>query len=76
MANSALAAVRIANTDDWPAANRSQEEIDALVEKMGYDGAMALGAKVRNYLSARVDQLRPEAKDWLARMKASWDEVL
>ena len=76
VANSALAAVRIANTDDWPAAHRSQEEIDALVEKMGYGGTVALGAKVRDYLSARVDQLRPEAKVWLERMKASWDEVL
>jgi hypothetical protein len=76
VANSALAAVRIANTDDWPAAHRSQEEIDALVEKMGYGGTVALGANVRDYLSARVDQLRPEAKDWLERMKASWDEVL
>jgi aminopeptidase YwaD len=76
VANSALAAIRITNTDDWPAAHRSREEIDALVKKMGYGGTVALGAKVRDYLSARVDQLRPDAKVWLERMKASWDEVL
>jgi len=76
VANSTLAAVRIANADDWPASHRSQEEIDALVERMGYGGTVALGAKVKDYLSARVDQLRPESKVWLERMKASWDEVL
>ena len=76
VANSTLAAVRIANADDWPVSHRSQEEIDALVERMGYGGTVALGAKVKDYLSARVDRLRPEAKVWLKRMKASWDEVL
>jgi Zn-dependent M28 family amino/carboxypeptidase len=76
VANSTLAAVRIANADDWPASHRSQEEIDALVERMGYGSTVALGAKVKEYLYSRVDQLRPEAKIWLKRMKASWDEVL
>ena len=76
VANSALAAVRIVNADDWPVSHRSKEEIDKLVERMGFGGTVALGAKVKDYLSARVDLLRPEAKVWLDRMKASWDEVL
>jgi aminopeptidase YwaD len=76
VANSTLAAVRVANADDWPVSHRSQEEIDALVERMGYEGTVSLGARVKDYLSARVDNLRPEAKVWLERMKASWDEVL
>lgn len=76
VANSSLAAIRIANKDEWPAKHRNQEEIDELVEKMGYRDTMALGSKLKNYLSARIDKLRPETRIWLERMKASWDEVL
>ncbi|UCH57921.1 MAG: M20/M25/M40 family metallo-hydrolase [Candidatus Bathyarchaeota archaeon] len=76
VANSAIAAVRIANADDWPAKHRSKEEIDALVQRMGYGETVALGGRVKDYLSARRGQLRPETKVWLERMKASWDEVL
>jgi Iap family predicted aminopeptidase len=76
VANSAIAAIRIANTDDWPARHRTQEEIDELVKKMGYEDTVALGGKVKEYLSTRIDNLRPETKVWLERTKASWDEVL
>ena len=76
VANSAIAAVRIANYDDWPAKHRSQEEIDELVGRMGYGGTVSLGGQMRDYLSERVKELRPETKVWLERMKASWDEVL
>jgi len=33
--NAAVAAVRIANTDDWPVQHRPQEEIDKLVQSQG-----------------------------------------
>jgi hypothetical protein len=37
---------------------------------------VALGQRVKDYLSSKADGLRPETKVWLSRMKASWDEVL
>jgi hypothetical protein len=75
VANSAIAAIRIANYDDWPAKHRSQEEIDELVRRMGYGGTVALGGQMRDYLMERIKELRPETKVWLERMKASWDEI-
>ena len=76
VANSTLAAIRIANTDDWPVKHRSQEEIDELVNRMGYGGTMGLRDKLGKYLLGKVDELRPETKVWLERVKASWAEVL
>jgi len=76
VANSALAAVRMVNADEWPARHRSQGEIEELVRRMGYGETVALGQKVKDYLSARMDRLRPETKAWLREAKASWDEVL
>ena len=76
VANSAIAAVRLVNADEWPARRRTDEEIDRLVESRGYKDTVALGQRVKDYLSSRADRLRPETKVWLSRMKASWDEVL
>jgi aminopeptidase YwaD len=76
VANSALAAVRLVNADEWPARRRTEEEIDRLVESRGYKDTVTLGQRVKDYLSSRTDRLRPETKVWLSRMKASWDEVL
>ena len=76
VANSTIAAIRLANVDEWPARHRSQEEVDNLVQKHGYKDTMILGKMVKDYLSARMDNLRPETKIWLNQMKASWDEVL
>ena len=76
VANSTLAAIRIANADDWPIKHRSQEEVDELVNRMGYGGTMGLRGKLGKYLIGKVDELRPETKVWLERVKASWAEVL
>ncbi len=76
VANASIAAVRIVNADDWPARHRSQEEIEGLVDKMGFRETVALGGRVKEYLSARETDLSPETRAWLKRLKASWDEVL
>lgn len=78
IANSALAAVRIVNTDDWPVKHRSQNEIDKLVEEQGYKETGTLGEKLKNYLTDKKDQLRPEAKVYLKRLTedAGWKEVI
>ena len=74
--NSSIAALRIVNVDDWPAKHRSQDEIEQLVKKRGYRDTVALGEKVKQYLSNRINELKPETKIWLKRMRARWDEVL
>lgn len=78
IANSALAAVRIVNTDDWPVKHRSQNEIDKLVEEQGYKETGALGEKLKKYLFTKKDQLRPEAKAYLKRLieDSGWKEII
>ena len=76
VANSALAAVRIVNTDEWPVEHRTQEEIEKLVQGRGYSETLALGERLRSYLSERRDQLRPEAKAYLDRLTATWEESI
>jgi hypothetical protein len=76
VANSALAAVRILNTDEWPVKHRSQEEIERLVQDRGLRATLSLGERLRNYLSERRDQLRPEATAYLARLTATWEESI
>jgi len=74
--NAAVAALRIANIDEWPVEHRSQEEIDELVRGQGYRETMELGERLNAYLSAKRDKLRPETKVHLQRMLGSWDEVI
>lgn len=76
VANSALAAIRMVNADEWPTEHRNREEIEKLVESRGFAETVTLGEKLRKYLYDRFDELRPETRVWLKRAKASWDEVL
>jgi len=76
VANSALAAVRILNTDNWPVVHRGQEEIEKLVHGRGYDETLALGAMLREYLAGKEGDLRPEAKAYLKRLTATWEESI
>jgi len=76
VANSSLAAVRILNTDAWPVAHRSQEEVEKLVKGRGYDETLSLGGRLRTFLTARRDTLRPEARAYLDRLTASWEESI
>ena len=76
VANSALAALRIVNSDDWPAKHRSQDQIEKLVEEKGYKDTLSLGEKLKNYLSERRGRLRPEARAYLDRLTATWEEAV
>jgi len=78
VANVALAAVRIVNTNNWPVKHRSQEAINAMVAEQGYTETGALGETLKQYLASREDQLRPEAKSYLNRLRtdAGWKETL
>ncbi len=76
VANSALAAMRIVNTDEWPVEHRTQEEIEKLVQDRGYRETLALGERLRSFLSERRDRLRPEAKAYLDRLTATWEESI
>jgi Iap family predicted aminopeptidase len=76
VANSALAAVRILNSENWPVVHRGQEEIEKLVHGRGYDETLALGAKLREYLAGKEGDLRPEARAYLKRLTATWEESI
>jgi Zn-dependent M28 family amino/carboxypeptidase len=76
VANSALAAVRIANADDWPVEHRTQEEIDKLVQRQGYRETLALGEKMKEFLSAKRDRLKPETLVYLKRLTGELEEVI
>jgi Iap family predicted aminopeptidase len=74
--NAVIGALRIVNADAWPQVRRSQEEIESLVESQGYRETVALGEKLKDYLSARRKDLRPETKEYLERLKGNWEEVV
>ncbi len=74
--NAAVAALRIANIEEWSVEHRSQEEIDELVKGQGYRETMELGERLKEYLSSKQEKLRPETKVHLQRMLGSWDEVI
>jgi Iap family predicted aminopeptidase len=76
VANSALAAVRILNSENWPVVHRGQEEIEKLVHGRGYDETLALGAKLREYLAGKEGDLRPDARAYLKRLTATWEESI
>ena len=74
--NAAVAAFKILNMDDWPYPQRSQAEIDEIVEKAGIHDTVRLGVKLKEYLEERRDSLRPETLVYLDRLSGSWEEVI
>jgi Iap family predicted aminopeptidase len=76
VANAALAAIRILNDDDWPVSHRTQEEVDKLIHAQDYEETVKLGERLKTYLTARKDQLRPEAVKYLDRLTGSPEEVI
>ncbi len=61
---------RVANCEDWPARRKTQEEISAFIEKMGYDETIKLSDKVKAYVRT-WDDLHPDTDAWLNR-KSDW----
>jgi len=74
--DAAVAAVRLLNTDRWPAAHRGQGEIDKLVQAQGFEETVRLGDKLRGYLQAKRGSLRPETLVYLDRLSGNWEEVI
>jgi Zn-dependent M28 family amino/carboxypeptidase len=75
-ANAAIAAVRIANADDWPVALRPQKEIEAYVQAQGFKETVELGEKLKAYLTKKRRSLKPEAREYLDRLTGGWEEVI
>jgi len=74
--NAAVAAFKILNMDDWSYLQRTQAEIDAIVDNAGIHETVRLGVKLKEYLEARRDSLRPETIVYLDRLSGSWEEVI
>jgi Iap family predicted aminopeptidase len=75
-ANAAIAAVRIANADDWPITLRPKAEVEAYVQAQGFIETIELGEKLKTYLTNNRKILKPEAKEYLDRLTGGWDEVI
>jgi aminopeptidase YwaD len=75
-ANSAVAAFKILNMDNWPYKHRTKEEINKIVERAGIHETVRLGQKLKEYLEIKKDELRPETKEYLNRLSGSWEEVI
>ena len=73
--NAAVAALRLVNEDRWPVKHRGQAEIDRLVQAQGFEETVRLGKRLKAYLEAKRDSLRPETLAYLERLSGSWDEV-
>jgi hypothetical protein len=74
--NAAVAAFKILNMDTWAYKQRSQEEIDVIVDKAGIHETVRLGLKLKTYLEDRKESLRPETRVYLERLSGSWEEVI
>jgi hypothetical protein len=62
--------------DEWPYQQRSQEEIDMIIEKAGIHDTVRLGIKLKEYLEMKKECLRPETLDYLDRLSGSREEVI
>jgi hypothetical protein len=55
---------RVANADDWEPRRKTQKEIQAFIQKQGYDKAEALTEKVKDYVRS-WDEINPDIQSWL-----------
>lgn len=74
--NAAVAAFRILNMDSWPFTQRSEREINEIVEKAGIQETVQLGLKLKRYLDEKTDSLQPETLVYLDRLSGNWEEVI
>ena len=68
IANSSLAILKIANTDEWPVTHLSEEQVNQLVKNMGHQESINVKIKIKEYLIENKNQLRPETKNYLSRL--------
>ena len=65
-ANYSRLLLRVANTDDWRAKRKTEEEIGEFIKEQGYDQTVALADKVKEHVKA-WEEIHPETKIWLER---------
>jgi aminopeptidase YwaD len=75
-ANAAIAAVRIADSDNWPVTLRPQKEVEAYVQAQGFRETVEIGEKLKKYLTERRNSLKPDAQEYLERLTGGWEEVI
>jgi len=61
---------RVANEEGWNPRKKTPEEIQAFIEKQGYDQTVVLAEKVKAYVKTWPN-LHPDTVDWLNR-ESSW----
>lgn len=76
VANGALAAIRLLNEDNWAATHRTQEEINKVVADAGIQETVRLGLKLKEFLEAKKDELRPETIKYMNSLSGNWEEVI
>ena len=69
-ANYSRLILRMANADEWPGERKSQEEIDAFIEEVGFQETVALVEKTKEYVKT-WEEIPPETQAWL-ETKADW----
>jgi Iap family predicted aminopeptidase len=65
-ANYSRLVLRVANADEWPGERKSEEEIEAFVEKEGFDETVTLADRVKDYVRT-WETMHPETEAWLER---------
>jgi Iap family predicted aminopeptidase len=76
VANASLAAVRLLNSDDWPVVHRTKEEVDELVKTQGIEDTVKLISRLKAYLKSKMNQLSPDAVEYVKGLSGDWDEVI
>jgi len=74
--NAAVLAFKILNMDTWDYSQRTQREIDDIIDNAGIHETVRLGIKLKAYLERKRGTLRPETIVYLDRLSGSKEEVI
>jgi len=74
--NAAVLAFKILNMDKWDYSQRTQREIDEIIDNAGIHETVRLGIKLKAYLEKKRGTLRPETIVYLDRLRGSKEEVI
>jgi len=74
--NAAVLAFKILNMDKWDYPQRTQKEVDAIIDNAGIHETVRLGIKLKAYLEKKRGTLRPETIVYLDRLSGSKEEVI
>lgn len=74
--NAAVLAFKILNMDKWDYPQRTQREIDDIIDNAGIHETVRLGIKLKAYLERKRGTLRPETIVYLDRLSGSKEEVI